>query len=30
VRAQGDRRVLWRLNDVSHLSDMKAGWGGIS
>ena len=30
VRAQGERRVLWRLNDVSHLSDMKTGWGGIS
>jgi probable phosphoglycerate mutase len=30
VRAQGDRRVIWRLNDVSHLSDLPAGWGGIS
>ncbi len=30
VRARGDRRVIWRLNDVSHLADMPAGWGGIS
>jgi broad specificity phosphatase PhoE len=30
VRAEGDRRVLWRLNDVAHLADMPAGWGGIS
>ncbi|HEY5640925.1 MAG TPA: histidine phosphatase family protein [Dehalococcoidia bacterium] len=30
VRAHEDRRVIWRLNDVSHLSDMPAGWGGIS
>jgi len=30
VRAREDRRVLWRLNDVSHLADMPAGWGGIS
>ena len=30
VRANGDRRVLWRLNDVAHLDGMPAGWGGIS
>lgn len=30
VRAHEDRRVIWRLNDVSHLSDMPAGWAGIS
>jgi len=30
VRAKGDRRVLWRLNDVSHLDGMPAGYGGIS
>jgi broad specificity phosphatase PhoE len=30
VRARGDRRVLWRLNDVSHLDGMPAGYGGIS
>jgi len=30
VRAHKDRRVIWRLNDVSHLSGMPAGWGGIS
>ncbi len=30
VRAHEDRRVIWRLNDVSHLSGMPAGWGGIS
>ncbi len=30
VRAHEDRRVIWRLNDVSHLADMPAGWGGIS
>ncbi len=30
VRAHEDRRVIWRLNDVSHLSDMPAGWDGIS
>jgi len=30
IRANGDRRVLWRLNDVSHLDGMPAGYGGIS
>jgi probable phosphoglycerate mutase len=30
IRAKGDRRVIWRLNDVSHLDGMPAGWGGIS
>ena len=30
VRARDDRRVIWRLNDVSHLSGMPAGWAGIS
>jgi probable phosphoglycerate mutase len=30
VRAHEDRRVIWRLNDVSHLADMPAGWAGIS
>ncbi len=30
VRAQGDRRVLWRLNDIAHLEGMPAGYGGIS
>jgi probable phosphoglycerate mutase len=30
VRAKEDRRVIWRLNDVSHLDGMPAGYGGIS
>jgi probable phosphoglycerate mutase len=30
VRAKGDRRVIWRLNDVSHLDGMPAGYAGIS
>ena len=30
IRAQGDKRVLWRLNDVGHLDGMPAGYGGIS
>ncbi|MFQ5473922.1 MAG: histidine phosphatase family protein [Dehalococcoidia bacterium] len=30
IRGKGDRRVIWRLNDVSHLDGMPAGWGGIS
>lgn len=30
IRAKGERRVLWRLNDVAHLADMPPGWGGIS
>lgn len=30
IRAKGDRRVLWRLNDIAHLEGMPAGFGGIS
>jgi broad specificity phosphatase PhoE len=30
IRAKGDRRVIWRLNDVSHLDGMPAGYAGIS
>lgn len=30
VRAQGDRRVIWRLNDVAHLDGLPPGFGGIS
>mgnify|MGYP005837363559 CR=1 FL=1 len=30
IRAQGERRVIWRLNDVAHLGGMPAGYGGIS
>jgi probable phosphoglycerate mutase len=30
IRAKDDRRVLWRLNDISHLDGMPAGYGGIS
>jgi 2,3-bisphosphoglycerate-dependent phosphoglycerate mutase len=30
VRAKDGRYVLWRLNDVAHLSGMPAGYGGIS
>lgn len=30
IRVKGERRVLWRLNDVAHLDGMPAGWGGIS
>jgi 2,3-bisphosphoglycerate-dependent phosphoglycerate mutase len=30
IRAKGERRVIWRLNDVAHLDGMPAGWGGIS
>jgi len=30
IRAKGDRRVIWRLNDVAHLAEMGAGWKGIS
>ncbi len=30
IRAQGERRVLWRLNDVAHLEGMPPGLGGIS
>jgi probable phosphoglycerate mutase len=30
VRAKGERRVIWRLNDVAHLAGMPAGFAGIS
>ncbi len=30
IRAKGDRRVIWRLNDIAHLAGMPAGFGGIS
>lgn len=30
IRAQGERRVIWRLNDVAHLEGMPPGFGGIS
>jgi probable phosphoglycerate mutase len=30
IRAKGDRRVIWRLNDVGHLDGMPAGFAGIS
>ncbi len=30
IRAQGERRVIWRLNDVGHLDGMPPGFGGIS
>jgi 2,3-bisphosphoglycerate-dependent phosphoglycerate mutase len=30
IRAKGDRRVIWRLNDVAHLAGMPSGFGGIS
>lgn len=30
VRAKGEQRVLWRLNDIAHLDGMPAGYGGIS
>lgn len=30
VRADGGRYVIWRLNDISHLDGMPAGFGGIS
>ncbi len=30
IRAQGERRVIWRLNDVAHLDGMPPGFGGIS
>jgi broad specificity phosphatase PhoE len=30
IRAAGDRRVIWRLNDIAHLEGMPAGFGGIS
>jgi broad specificity phosphatase PhoE len=30
IRARGDRRVIWRLNDVAHLDGLPPGFGGIS
>jgi broad specificity phosphatase PhoE len=30
IRAQGDRRVIWRLNDVAHLDGLPPGFEGIS
>ncbi len=30
IRAQGDRRVIWRLNDIAHLDGLTPGFGGIS
>jgi probable phosphoglycerate mutase len=30
VRASDGRYVIWRLNDISHLDGMPAGFGGIS
>ncbi len=30
IRAQGDRRVIWRLNDIGHLDGMPPGFEGIS
>ncbi len=30
IRAQGERRVLWRLNDIAHLDGLPPGFGGIS
>ncbi|MCH8345523.1 MAG: histidine phosphatase family protein [Chloroflexi bacterium] len=30
IRAQGDRRVIWRLNDIAHLDGLPPGFGGIS
>jgi broad specificity phosphatase PhoE len=30
IRAKGDRRVIWRLNDVAHLDGLPPGFGGIS
>ena len=30
VRAGGGRYVIWRLNDISHLDGLPAGFGGIS
>ncbi|KKL02145.1 hypothetical protein LCGC14_2626660, partial [marine sediment metagenome] len=30
IRAQGERRVIWRLNDVAHLDGLPPGFGGIS
>ena len=30
IRALGDRRVIWRLNDVAHLDGLPPGFEGIS
>ena len=30
IRAQDERRVIWRLNDVAHLDGMPPGFEGIS
>ena len=30
IRAEGERRVIWRLNDVAHLDGLPPGFGGIS
>jgi len=30
IRAKGERRVIWRLNDVAHLDGLPPGFGGIS
>lgn len=30
IRAQGERRVIWRVNDVAHLNGMPPGFEGIS
>ncbi len=30
IRAQADRRVIWRLNDIAHLDGLPPGFGGIS
>lgn len=30
IRALGNRRILWRLNDIAHLDGMPSGLGGIS
>jgi broad specificity phosphatase PhoE len=30
IRAEGEQRVVWRLNDVAHLDGMPPGFGGIS
>jgi len=30
IRALGEKRALWRLNDIGHLDGMPVGYGGIS
>jgi probable phosphoglycerate mutase len=30
IRARGNQRVIWRLNDIAHLAGMPSGFGGIS